>query len=187
MKEIIKQSLEGHSKAFKFLAENCRLIEDMAALFVTTLKNNGKIIFMGNGGSAADAQHLAAELVGRFKKDRKSLPALALSVNTSILTAIGNDYGFDKVFVRQIESLANSGDLVVGISTSGKSANIIAAIRRAKELNIKTAALLGKDGGELSGLADMSLILPLNDTPRIQEMHILIGHIICEIIEENLT
>jgi D-sedoheptulose 7-phosphate isomerase len=186
MKNIIKDSIDKHREALDFLENNSAKIENIASLFLTTLKNKGKIILMGNGGSAADAQHIAAELVGRFKIERKPLAACALSTNNSIITAIGNDFGFEDVFVRQIEALAERGDLVVGISTSGNSKNIIKAITKAKDLGIKTVGLLGKDGGELEGLVDVSLVIASSDTPRIQEMHILVGHIICEIVEEEL-
>ncbi|MDP2922756.1 MAG: D-sedoheptulose 7-phosphate isomerase [Candidatus Omnitrophota bacterium] len=187
MEKIIKTSIENHKKALEFLETNRSKIEEIASLFVSTLKNKGKIIFMGNGGSAADAQHLAAELVGRFKKNRPALAAIAFSTNTSILTAIGNDFGFDEIFVRQIESLANPRDLAIGISTSGDSENIIKAIKKAKELGLKTVGFLGKNGGKLNSIVDFSLLIPSSDTPRIQEMHIFAGHIICEIVEEQLT
>lgn len=187
MGEITKISLENHKKALDFLEANFSKIEEIASLCVTALNNNGKIIFMGNGGSAADAQHLAAELVGRFKKNRKALAAIALSANTSILTAVSNDFDFNEVFARQIEALARPCDLVIGISTSGNSENIIKAIKQAQELGIKTVGFLGKDGGKLNNMVEFSLLIPSFDTPRIQEMHIFAGHIICEIIESELT
>jgi D-sedoheptulose 7-phosphate isomerase len=183
MEDIITKSINDHKKVVEELSSQLTTIKKIAQIFISTLENKGKIIFMGNGGSAADAQHLAAELVGRFKKERKSLAALSLSVNTSILTAIGNDYGFDDVFVKQIEALAKKEDLVVGISTSGKSKNVIKAIEKAKQLGITTVGFLGKDGGTLKDLVDIALIVPCFDTPRIQEIHILVGHIICEIVE----
>ncbi len=186
MEDILKVSLEEHKRALSLLEANSRIIEDIAASFISTLEGKGKIIFMGNGGSASDAQHLAAELVGRFKKNRKALAALALSTNVANLTAIGNDFGFEEVFSRQIEALAKREDLIVGISTSGQSENIIRAIKMAKEMGIKTVAFLGRDGGELKSLVDIALIIPLEDTARIQEMHILAGHIICEIVEKGL-
>jgi len=187
MEKIIKDSLRSHNQALDILSKNQASIEKIASLCVGSLKNKGKIIFMGNGGSAADAQHLAAELVGRFKKERPAMASIALTVNTSCLTAIGNDYGFDEVFSRQIEALAQPQDLVVGISTSGNSPNIIKAIEKAKQMGIKTVCLLGKDGGKLKKIADDSLVISLTDTPRVQEMHILAGHIICEIIENSQT
>lgn len=186
MDDIIKNSIKNHREALCILENNSKIIEKISELFINTLKNKGKIIFMGNGGSAADAQHLSAEFVGRFKKNRSPLAALALTTDTSILTAVGNDFGFDEVFVRQIEALANPADIVVGISTSGESGNIINAFKKAKTLGIKTIAFLGKDGGRLKDFADISLIISLGDTPRIQETHILAGHIICEIVEEKM-
>ncbi len=143
------------------------------------------IFFMGNGGSAADSQHLAAELVGRFYKERKGLPAIALTTDTSILTAVGNDYGYEEVFSRQIEALTKPNDIVFGLSTSGNSSNIIKAIDKAKKSGAITIGLTGNDGGQLKEICDHCLIIPSNNTARIQEAHILIGHIICEIIEEE--
>ena len=143
-------------------------------------------MLMGNGGSAADAQHIAAELVGRFKKERKAMPALALTVDTSSLTALGNDYGFDTIFERQVEALANKNDTVIGISTSGNSENIIRAVNKANSIGAFTIGLLGNDGGKLKDAVNLPIIIPSNDTARIQEVHITIGHIICEIIEEDL-
>ncbi|MFH1504659.1 MAG: D-sedoheptulose 7-phosphate isomerase [Candidatus Omnitrophota bacterium] len=186
MQKIIKNSIQAHKEALTLLEKNSKVIEDIASLFIATLKNKGKIIFMGNGGSAADAQHLAAELVGRFKKNRAPLAAIALSTNTSILTAVGNDFSFEEIFTRQIEALANSNDLIVGISTSGESKNIVTAIEKSRQLGLKTTALLGKDGGQLASLVDTALIISSAETPSIQEMHILAGHIICEIVETRM-
>jgi len=146
----------------------------------------GKLLLMGNGGSAADSQHIAAELIGRFKKERKAIPALALTVDSSSLTALGNDYGFEFIFSRQIEALANPNDAVVGISTSGNSKNIIRALNLAREIGAKTIGLMGNDGGGMKDCVDIGIIVPSNDTARIQEVHITIGHIICEIIEQDL-
>ncbi len=187
MKKIFDQVLKNHKTGLKFLEENFSIIDKVTKLFIETLESKGKVIFVGNGGSAADAQHLAAELVGRFKNNRQSLPALALSVNTSIITAIGNDFGFKEVFSRQIESLASPADLVVALSTSGKSANIIEAVKKAKLKKIKTVGFLGRDGGDLADLVDVALTIPLPDTPGIQEMHILAGHLICEFIDEHFS
>ncbi len=150
------------------------------------LEIGGKLLLMGNGGSAGDAQHIAAELVGRFKKERKALPALALTVDTSSLTALGNDYGFDTIFERQIEAIANEKDVVIGISTSGNSENVVRAIKKASSLGAYTIGLLGNDGGKLKEIVNLPIIIPSNDTARIQEVHITIGHIICEIIEEDM-
>ena len=149
------------------------------------LEAGGKLLLMGNGGSAGDAQHIAAELVGRFKKERKAMPALALTVDTSSLTALGNDYGFDTIFERQVEALANKNDTVIGISTSGNSKNVIRAVNKANSIGAFTIGLLGNDGGKLKDAVNLPIIIPSNDTARIQEVHITIGHIICEIIEED--
>jgi len=153
---------------------------------VELYKNGKKTLLAGNGGSAADAQHIAAELVGRYGFDRPSIPSVALTTDTSNLTAIGNDYGYDKVFSRQMEGMGSEGDLFIGISTSGNSINIINAINAAKDKGVKTVALVGRDGGEMARVADYAIIVPSKDTPRIQESHILIGHMICDIIEKEL-
>lgn len=145
-----------------------------------------KTILAGNGGSAADAQHIAAELVGRYGFDRPSIPSLALTTDTSNLTAIGNDYGYDQVFSRQLEGMGQKGDIFIGISTSGNSINIIKAFESAKLKGITTIALTGRDGGEMAKLADVALVVPSDSTPRIQESHILIGHILCDIIEKEI-
>ncbi len=150
------------------------------------LDDGGKLLLMGNGGSAADSQHLAAELVGRFKKERKAMAALALTVDTSSLTALGNDYGFDTVFSRQVEALATSKDAIIGISTSGNSQNVIRALQQAREIGLSTIGFMGNDGGKMKDYVDIGIIVPSNDTARIQEVHITIGHIICEIIEQDL-
>ena len=151
------------------------------------LADGGKLLLMGNGGSAADSQHIAAELIGRFKKERKAIPALALTVDSSSLTALGNDYGFDTVFSRQIEALARKGDVVVGISTSGNSENVVRALKLANEIGADTIGLLGNEGGRAKEHTRIAIIVPSNDTARIQETHITIGHIICEIIEQEIV
>ena len=161
-------------------------IAEMATLLVETFSGGGKLLVMGNGGSAADAQHFVAEIVGRFKMERRGLPAIALSTDTSILTAIGNDYGFDKVFRRQVEALAVAGDLVVGISTSGNSPNVQQALELAREKGCRTVALLGKDGGSIRLCCDLALVVPSDDTPRIQEGHITIIHIVCDLLEKTM-
>lgn len=161
-------------------------IAEMVMLLAETFKRGGKLLVMGNGGSAADAQHFVAEIVGRFKMERRGLPAIALSTDTSILTAIGNDYGFDKVFSRQVEALAVPGDLVVGISTSGNSPNVLLALGLAREQGCRTVGLLGKDGGSIKAVCDLALIVPTDDTPRVQEGHITIIHIVCDLLEKNL-
>ena len=141
---------------------------------------------MGNGGSAADSQHIAAELIGRFKKERKAIPALALTVDSSLLTALGNDYGFDTIFSRQVEALASPIDAIIGISTSGNSRNVIRALNLAREIGAKTIGFMGNDGGDMKDCVDIGIIVPSNNIARIQEVHITIGHIICEIIEQDL-
>ena len=150
------------------------------------LEKGGKLILMGNGGSAADSQHIAAELVGRFKKERRAIPAIALTVDTSSLTALGNDYGFDSIFERQVEAHARENDAVVGISTSGNSENVVRALKKANEIGAETIGLVGNNGGKIKEVANLSIIVPSNNTARIQEVHITIGHIICELIEEDL-
>ena len=160
-------------------------LEKASNLAVKTLKAGNKILLFGNGGSAADAQHIAAELTGRYKSERRGLPAIALTTDTSALTAIGNDYGYDRVFDRQVEALANKGDLLLGISTSGNSKNVINALKLGQELGCKTIGFSGKDGGNMYSICDLNLVVPSDNTPRIQEMHILFGHIICQIIDDN--
>lgn len=161
-------------------------IKDIAELVIESLKKNGKVIIFGNGGSASDSQHIAAEFVGRFKKDRTALAAIALTVNTSVLTSLANDYGYEVVFARQIEALGQKNDIAIGISTSGKAKNVALGIKQAKKMGIKTVALTGGDGGELIKLADTYLIVPSQVTARVQEAHITIGHIICELVEQTL-
>lgn len=161
-------------------------IEETVVLCVNSLKLGGKIWFAGNGGSAADAQHLAAELSGRFYLDRKSIPAEALHVNTSFMTAVANDYGFDQVYARLLQGCAHRGDVLVAISTSGNSANILEAVTMARSLGVHVVALTGEKGGKLRDHCDILLNVPSHDTPRIQESHILIGHVICENIEKDL-
>lgn len=161
-------------------------IAETAKRCVQAYKNGNKTLLAGNGGSAADAQHIAAELVGRYGFDRPSIPSLALTTDTSNLTAIGNDYGYDKVFSRQLEGMGNAGDIFFGISTSGNSQNVIEAFESARAKGITTVALVGRDGGKMAQMADIAIVVPSNATPRIQESHILIGHMICDIIEKEL-
>jgi len=167
-------------------AKVASVIAKVSALLVDTLDKGNKVLLFGNGGSAADAQHIAAEFVGRFAFDRPALPALALSVNTSCVTAIGNDYGFDLVFSRQIEALARPGDLAIGISTSGNSPNVVHGLSVAQKMGLRTVALTGSTGGKLRNVVDHCICAPSNETPRIQECHILIGHIISELVEETI-
>ena len=189
MKKYIESQILASYETKKKILEDAALIsiiEDVAIKCVNVYKNHHKTILAGNGGSAADAQHIAAELVGRYGFDRPSLPSLALTTDTSNLTAIGNDYGYDKVFSRQLEGMGQEGDLFIGISTSGNSVNIINAFLSAKAKGITTVALTGRDGGKMAEMADVAIIIPSNDTPRIQESHILIGHILCDIIEKEI-
>jgi D-sedoheptulose 7-phosphate isomerase len=185
--ERVKNLLNISADLKKTVAETLSgEILDSAHQIKNRLKIGGKLLLMGNGGSAGDAQHIAAELVGRFKKERKALPALALTVDTSSLTALGNDYGFETIFERQIEALANKNDAVIGISTSGNSENVLRAIKKANSIGAYTIGLLGNNGGRLKEIVNLPIVIPSKDTARIQEVHITIGHIICEIIEEDL-
>ena len=161
-------------------------VAKVSEILVSALRQGNKVLLFGNGGSAADAQHIAAELVGRFAFDRPALPALALSVNSSCVTAIGNDYGYDQVFSRQLEALARPGDIAIGISTSGNSCNILRAMAAARKIGLHSVALTGSTGGSLKTTADHCICVPSNETPRIQECHILIGHIISELVEYEL-
>jgi D-sedoheptulose 7-phosphate isomerase len=169
---------------FQALEKQSQSIVDAAEMMVETLRNGGKILFCGNGGSAADAQHLAAELMGRFLKDRKPLAALALTVDTSALTAIGNDYGYDLIFARQFEGIGRPGDMLVGISTSGNSRNVINALEKAKAIGARTIGLTGAQGGAMANICDICLRVPSERTDHIQEMHIAVGHILCGLVEE---
>jgi len=187
MKEEILREIEDHKKCIESLYGVCGdNIASASTMILESLKNGKKFLLAGNGGSAADAQHIAAELTGRYKKERPGIKAIALSTDTSALTAIGNDYGYEYVFSRQLEALGDSGDVFLGISTSGNSQNVIEALKKAKQIGIKTIGLSGKDGGAMASLCDINIVVPSNNTPRIQEMHILIGHTICMLIEDNL-
>lgn len=163
-----------------------RSIAKIAEILVDCFAHGNKVLLFGNGGSAADAQHIAAEFVGRFAFDRPALPALALSVNSSCVTAIGNDYGFDRVFARQIEALGHAGDVAIGISTSGNSPNVLNGITVSRQWRLNTVAFTGCTGGKLRDVADYCICVPSNDTPRIQECHILIGHVISELVEQSI-
>ena len=162
-------------------------IESIAELTIESLKSNGKIILFGNGGSAADAQHIAAELVGRYKTSRKGLAAIALTTDSSVLTSIGNDFGYENIFKRQLEALLNKNDLVIGISTSGNSSNVTNALEYAKNYGAKVVGFSGGDGGAMNKICNINLIIPSNDTPRIQEMHIFIGHTLCHLVDINFS
>ncbi|MBN2251901.1 MAG: D-sedoheptulose 7-phosphate isomerase [Candidatus Altiarchaeota archaeon] len=161
-------------------------IVEIVELIVNCFRRGGKVILFGNGGSAADAQHLAAEFVGRFKLERTPLPAISLTTNTSTITAIGNDYGFDGIFEREVSCMACKGDVVIGISTSGNSSNVLKALEKAESIGAVTVALTGAGGGRIGEVVDCLVAVPSNDTPRIQEAHIAIGHIICELVEGEL-
>jgi D-sedoheptulose 7-phosphate isomerase len=180
--ERIGTALEVH----RLLLQQTGEIADVAHLLVECLKAGKKALFCGNGGSAADAQHLAAELVGRFYDDRRPLPALALHTNTSTLTAVANDYGYEAVFAREIAAHGRRGDLLFALSTSGNSPNILKAVEAARAAGVPTVALTGEGGGKLAGAADHAIRVPSADTPRIQECHILVGHILCDIAERAL-
>jgi D-sedoheptulose 7-phosphate isomerase len=183
---MVEEFLKEHINVAEKTKKHIDKIKDIAEALTKTLMNNKKILICGNGGSAADAQHFAAELIGRYKKERKSINAIALTTDTSILTAIGNDYGFDKVFARQVEGLGKEGDVLFVISTSGNSENLLNAAKVAKEKRLYVIGLLGKGGGKLKELCDKEITIESENTPRIQEMHIMIIHILCEIIEEKL-
>ncbi len=190
----VEQALSHITASFKEGAElrlrvarDCGpAIVEAAQAIAACLRAGGKLLFFGNGGSAADAQHLAAEFVGRFILERRALPAVALTTDSSILTAVGNDYGFDRVFSRQIEALGQAGDVAVGISTSGNSPNVLAALKQARTQHLKTVGLAGKDGGLLRQCCDIPLIVASPNTARVQECHITIGHLLCELVENDL-
>lgn len=183
IKDILLESIQVKED---LLHTSIKQIMEITNLITYSLKKKGKVILFGNGGSAGDSQHIAAEFVGRFKKERNALAAIALTTNTSILTALANDYGYETVFSRQVEALGRKNDVAIGISTSGKAKNVLFGIRQAKKMGLKTVALTGADGGELIKSADLSLVVPSSVTARIQEAHITIGHIICELAEELL-
>lgn len=184
--QIIKEIKESIRVKRIILESLVPQIKELAEAVIEAYRAKRKVILFGNGGSAADAQHIACELVGRFEKERTALPAIALSTNTSTLTAIGNDYGYEAIFARQVEAFVKEGDIVIGISTSGDANNVLEGLKVAKEKGAKTVGLSGKGGGRLKDLVDLCLIVPSNITPRIQEAHITIGHIICGIVEREL-
>ena len=185
MLNMIEEELQAHKETIeKSIATMIPQIEEASKMVIETLKRGNKVLLCGNGGSAADAQHIAAELTGRYKVERRGLCAIALTTDTSALTAIGNDYGFDRIFDRQVEALVREGDLLIGISTSGNSLNILSALLLAKEMGAKSLGFSGKGGGKLNFACDLNLVVPSDDTPRIQEMHILIGHILCQAVDE---
>jgi D-sedoheptulose 7-phosphate isomerase len=182
--DYIQSELNAHQSVLAETANSLsEAISAAGELILATLKAGNKILLFGNGGSAGDAQHIAAELTGRYKTERRGLPAIALSTDTSAITAIGNDYGFDRIFDRQVEAIGNEGDLLIGISTSGNSRNVLRALAFGKDNGMNTLGFSGRNGGEMINLCDINLIIPSNDTARIQEMHITIGHVLCGIVD----
>jgi D-sedoheptulose 7-phosphate isomerase len=182
IKEFLYESAEVKKAVADTLSDKILEAVNMAR---TCYQNDGKMLLMGNGGSAGDAQHIAAEFIGRYKKERRPVAAIALTVDSSILTCVGNDYGFDVVFSRQVEGLAKKEDVVIAISTSGNSENVIRGVDKAREIGAKTIGLLGNQGGKLKDKVDLAIVVPSSNTARIQEAHITIGHIICEILDEE--
>lgn len=180
----VRTGIEEHLAAVRALGELAGPIAEAGGLLIEVLQTGGKVLLCGNGGSAADAQHIAAELAGRYQRERRALPALALTTDTSAMTAIGNDYGFARIFARQVEALGRAGDVLVAISTSGESDNILAAADTARRTGLQTLGLAGGTGGRLAGACDRCIIVPERSTARIQECHILIGHIWCSLIDE---
>jgi len=185
IKDIINKEFNEHIKAVSSLDTITDDVATSAQICIDCLKSGGKILMFGNGGSAADAQHIAAELVGRYKTNRKGVFAIALTTDTSTLTAIGNDFGYEHIFDRQVEAMANKGDVVIGISTSGKSVNVIRALKLASQLNCITIGFSGQTGGEMNKICNVNIVAPSEDTPRIQEIHIIIGHTICHLIDQE--
>ena len=181
--QILRSSARVHEETATILSAE---IAQAAQLIIDSLENGGKLALCGNGGSAADAQHIAAELVGRFQMERRPLPAVALTTDTSVLTGIGNDYGFSDVFRKQVEALLGAGDVLIALTTSGNSPNCLEAVRAARERGVTTVALTGAGGGEIARQVDLALIVPHEQTARIQETHITIGHALCELVEEEL-
>ena len=187
MKSFIESQCDEIAADFLRLKEMSAAIEAAACMWIEALRTGGKVMFCGNGGSAADAQHLAAELSGRYELDRPGMAGLALTTDTSALTAIGNDMGFDRVFSRQVEALGRPGDVLYAISTSGNSPNIVAAVEMAKRLGIKTIAVTGEGGGKLKAICDLALCAPAGKANHIQELHIAIGHMLCGLAERALN
>lgn len=186
MQGLVRKTLEEHISVARAMEALEPEIAEAGQICASALQAGNRIYLCGNGGSAADAQHIAAELIGRFVGERRSLPAIALTTDTSALTAIGNDYGYDQVFSRQVEGLAEEGDVLLAISTSGNSANILKAVEVARERGSRVIGLSGKSGGDLHTAVDLSLVVPSDVTARIQEMHIVIGHLLCALIERHL-
>lgn len=185
MIENLSNALVEHQRVMSALQNLLPQIAEVATELRDCIARGGKILLMGNGGSAADSQHIAAEIVGRFKKERRGLPAIALTTDTSILTSVGNDYGYEFIFSRQVEALCLPQDVVIGITTSGNSINVVRGIEKAKEIGATTIGMTGGTGGKLTELCDFNLIMPSNDTPRIQEAHIFVGHSLCDLLEAD--
>ncbi|HLG25057.1 MAG TPA: D-sedoheptulose 7-phosphate isomerase [Candidatus Nanoarchaeia archaeon] len=183
IRSMIEESIETKKKVNEFILKD---IESAAKLVISTIKSGKKIMLAGNGGSASQASHIAAEFVGRYKIERKGLPSIALTTDTSVITAWSNDYSYDTLFSRQIEALGSKGDVFIAITTSGNSKNLVNAVNAAKKLGIKTIGMLGRDGGKLKGMCDVEVIVPSDNTPRIQETHLMIMHIMCEITDNEL-
>ncbi len=183
---VINSFRESAELKLAFVELYAERIVEVGEMIAEALKDGNKMLLFGNGGSAADAQHIAGEIVGRFKKERKALPAVALTTDTSILTAVGNDYSFESIFERQIEALCMPGDIAIGISTSGNSPNVVRGLMKAHDLGATTIAFTGRDGGKLVDIAHYSFVVPSYDTARIQECHITLGHVLCEIIDKLL-
>jgi len=187
MEQFIIRQLEESIEVKRLVRESLvSQIAQAAGLVIEAYRKGGKVLLLGNGGSAADAQHIAAELIGRFERERRPLPAIALPANTSSVTAVANDYGYEFTFARQVEALAQEGDVVIGISTSGDSPNVLEAVKAAQENGTKTIGLSGRGGGKLRELAELCIIVPSDSTPRIQEAHITIGHIVCSLVEREM-
>ncbi len=186
MLTLFEETIQEHLNVIGRLHDLLPTLERIAAIMSRAVLDGKKILWCGNGGSAADAQHLAAELVGRFGRERRALPSIALSTNTSILTAIGNDYGYEHVFRRQVEALCVGGDVLVGISTSGNSRNVCLALEAARKCDALTVAFTGKAGGAMAGISELALRIPSDQTPRIQEGHILCGHMLCDYVEASV-
>jgi D-sedoheptulose 7-phosphate isomerase len=187
MEDKISSAIKKHQAAAAALAADTKSIREIAGALVETVLAGGKILVGGNGGSAADSQHIAGELVGRFKKERRAIAAVALTTDTSILTSLGNDYGFDRVFERQVEALGRPGDLLIAISTSGSSPNVLNAVIKARETGLAVVGFFGMGGGPILKHCDLAFLAPETDTPRVQEMHILAAHIICELVEDAVA
>ncbi len=187
MQEKIQSAINLHIAAAQTLSSKWALIAQIASAVAGSLRKGGRVLICGNGGSAADSQHIAAELVGRFKLERRALSALALTTDTSVLTSLSNDYSYDKVFERQVEAHGRPGDVLIGLSTSGASPNVLKALTKAREMRLTTIGFLGRDGGAIRPACDLALVIEGADTPRIQEMHILAAHIVCELVEDSFA